>query len=136
MAGIAGENMVFPILDLIEQKLQDFGVGDKDIFLGYPSIQLIRGHPMDEDRLTSAIMRYDSGYIMEVQLTHGSDDETTYPTDMEIPYFDYEYYKYFRLTEVMLLLSKESGSTVATYHIVLNYNSKGLLDSTQATNIE
>lgn len=137
MAGIAGDNMVFPILDLIEQRLKEHKCDENGnpIMWGYPSVQLFREHEMDEDRVTRAIMTYDSGYAMEVQMTFGSDDESTYPTTIDEAYFDYEYYKYFRLTHVQIILTKISGATVANYSVVLHYNEKGLLTSTTATRI-
>lgn len=137
MAGIAGDNMVFPIIDLIEQKLKEHKCDENGspITWGYPSVQLFREHEMDEGRVTRAIMKYDNGYSLEVQMTFGSDDESTYPTAINEAYFDEEYYRYFRLTHAQLIITKVSGATVANYSVVLHYDEKGLLTSTTASRI-
>lgn len=135
MAGIAGENLVFPVLDLMEQFMKkQSNLGDL-LGGGYPSINLFREHELDEYRVTRALLIYDTGYELEVQMTFGSEDESTYPTAIEEAYFDYEYYRYFRLTEVTLVFTQNQSTTVATYHIVLNYEERGLLISTNAVRI-
>lgn len=137
MAGIAGDNLVFPVLDLIEQKMKEHKCDENGnpMLWGYPSVQLFREHELDDMRVTRAVMNYDTGYTLEVQMTFGSEDTSTYPTAIDVAYFDYEYYRYFRLTHVQLIMTKTNGATVANYSVVLHYDERGLLTSTTATRI-
>lgn len=133
MAGLVNDNIVFPVLDLIRAEMRKMDTNYVDPFLGYPSVELYREHQLDPERVTGAQMVYESGYIVDVFMKFGSDDETTYPDNVSS--YDYDYYKYFRLTETTLVTLNPDGDTVASYNIVLNYNNIGLLTGTDVSRI-
>ena len=128
--GIVNDNIVFPVLDLIRKELKVF-----DVDHGIPSVILYRDHPLDDEIVTAAELTYESGLVEEIILIRGSDDESTYPEGIKPNHPDYEYCKYWRLTSVTISYYNKGENTQRRYEIDLNYDRRGLLESTTVTKI-
>lgn len=128
--GIVNDNIVFPILDLIRREMKDLEVDD-----GIPSVKLYREHPLDNEVVTAAELTYESGLVVEIILIRGSDDESTYPEGIKPNSLEYEYCKYWRLTTVILSFYGKGKNSQRRYEIHLNYDKRGLLESTTVVKI-
>lgn len=124
--GIVNDNIVFPVLDLIRRELRDKGCE----MTGIPSVRLYREHPLDDEIVTSATLTYESGFIEEIGLTRGSDDESTYPEGLKPRHPDYKFCQLWRLTQVGITYVNKGGDPIARYLIGLFYDKRGLLEST------
>jgi hypothetical protein len=123
MAGIVNDYLIFPILDLIREEIRlaqrgesrnNSGGGGQifiDPFGGVPSVTLHRQNPDDKAKviLSGATLNYQSGYVVEIQLHQSTG---------------------FKLLSIDQTVIDNSGVLVASYHIGLNYDERGLLVST------
>ncbi|WP_312113536.1 hypothetical protein [Brevibacillus reuszeri] len=136
MAGIANDYLIYPILDLIRDEVQrtSFTVGNP--FAEEPSIRLIRDHPLDSEKVTGIKLFYESGYMLDISLTFGSTDISTFPLDVDTEHPDWEYYTLWRLTSITAVGYSSDGKTVGSYLIRLLYDTKGLLTGTDVHLIE
>jgi hypothetical protein len=72
---------------------------------------------------------------MEIYLTRGSSDTSTYPLDengvtIGETHVEYDYVANWRLTSVGMVVLKPDESVLVTYNISLSYDSRGSLSST------
>ena len=124
--GIVNDNLVFPVIDLIRREMRDRGCG----LDGMPSVKLYREHPIDDEIVTAATLKYESGTIEEIILHRGSDDVSTYPEGLKPRHPDYEFCQLWRLTKVSIIYVSPGGDPIAQYLIGLFYEKRGLLDYT------
>lgn len=129
VGGIVNDNIVFPVLDLIRKEMKSQGYR----FDGIPSVILHRDHPLDRYIVTAANLMYESGLEEEIILSRGSDDETTYPEGVEVGHPEYEFCRYWRLTEVTITYFRQGEELIESYTIRLFYNKDGLLESTDVS---
>jgi hypothetical protein len=90
---------------------------------------------LDSDRVTGASVSYDSGYSIDIHMTFGSDDPTTYPLDATPDDADWEYYTTWRLSGVTMVTLNPAFEPLVTYIISLNYDGRGLLTGTTVERI-
>ncbi|NGQ95320.1 hypothetical protein G3578_09150 [Brevibacillus sp. SYP-B805] len=126
------DNLIFPILDLIRQEIRKASIaGDAvreggdgggtsslfDPFSGIPSVILERNQPNDTYRvmLSKATMVYESNWVVEWEPMFGYHPQTG---------------SAWALTEVKLTAKNPQNEAVAIYSISLNYDKRGLLEST------
>ena len=128
--GIVNDNIVFPVLDLIRKEMKEQGVD-----FGIPSVILYRDHPLDDEVVTAAELTYETGLVEEIILTRGSDDVATYPKGLKPNHPDYKYCKYWRLVAVSIAYFNKGENAQRRYEIELNYDKRGLLESTTVTRI-
>ena len=128
--GIVNDNIVFPVLDLIRKEMKEQGVD-----FGIPSVILYRDHPLDDEVVTAAELTYETGLVEEIILTRGSDDVATYPEGLKPNHPDYKYCKYWRLVAVSIAYFNKGENAQRRYEIELNYDKRGLLESTTVTRI-
>lgn len=124
--GVVNDNIVFPVLDLIKRELNSQGYN----FDGIPSVNLYRDHPLDNTRVTSIDLIYESGVRETIILGLGSEDIYSYPKDVTPNSHDYEFFRYYRLNEVTVTYYNKGGGVIANYKIGLNYDYNGLLVGT------
>ncbi|MCF7753448.1 hypothetical protein KQ941_03255 [Paenibacillus xylanexedens] len=138
MAGIVNENIVFPVLDLIHRELRKYSsISNSNVspLEGEPSVTLYREHMQDPDRVTGADLLYESAWKVSIWMKFGSEDEEDFPSGVGYSHPDYDYYKYFRLTQVTARTYDPSGESVFTYNIGLNYDDEGRLTGTSVSRI-
>jgi len=138
MAGI-NDNIVFPVIDLIRREIRAQKRGVKlasDPFEGYPHVQLNRDNPTDRYQLTGVDLAYHSGYVVNIDLVFGSEDESTYPDPEYFTYFDYDYYRTKRLTEVIYRTFNDNGVFVGHWVAFLDYGKDGLLNGIETLKVE
>lgn len=138
MAGIANDYLIYPILDLIRaevRKSNTVGSTEIDPFAGEPSVLLFRDNAADPERVTGANIDYESGYAVQVFMTFGSEDATTYPINIGPDDPDWEYFTTWRLTNVTSVALNPSFEPLVTYSISLNYDGRGLLMGTTVDRI-
>ncbi|TQK62101.1 hypothetical protein FB479_106184 [Brevibacillus sp. AG162] len=136
MAGIANDYLIYPILDLIRDEVHRTTTVTADPFEEEPSVRLIREHPLDPEKVTGAKLFYESGYMLDISLTFGSTDTTTFPLEVDQLHPDWEYYSLWRLTSVTAVGYAPDGKTVGSYLIRLLYDTRGLLTGTDVLRIE
>ncbi|WP_427052005.1 hypothetical protein [Paenibacillus sp. TC-CSREp1] len=138
MAGIVNENIVFPVLDLIHRELRKFSSTNSSSVSpleGEPSVTLYREHIQDPDRVTGADLIYESQWKVSIWLQFGSEDEDDFPSTVGYDHPDYEFYRYYRLTQVTARTFDAEGEAVFTYSIVLIYDDEGRLTGTNVNRI-
>lgn len=138
MAGIVNENIVFPVLDLIHRELRKFSSTNNSSLSpleGEPSVTLYREHTQDPDRVTGADLFYESEWKVSIWMKFGSEDEESFPSSVGYDHPDYEYYKYYRLTQVTARTFDAGGDEMSSYNIVLNYDEEGRLTGTSVHRI-
>lgn len=136
---IPNENLVYPIIDLVRNELsKEYSKITENIdpFKGTPSITLYRDHPLDSEKVTGVEMKYGSGYTLDVYLKYGSENEEDFPNAVDSTHPDYDYYRYWRLTQVVTSVVSPDEDVVVSYNIRLNYDTDGLLISTIVKKIE
>ncbi|MGZ0051971.1 hypothetical protein [Brevibacillus gelatini] len=136
MAGIANDYLIYPILDLIRDEVQRTTMSPADPFAEEPSIRLIRDHPLDPEKVTGTKMFYESGYMLDISLTYGSTDTSTFPLEVDQQHPDWEYYSLWRLTSITVAGYASDGKVVGSYMIRLLYDTRGLLTGTDVLRIE
>jgi hypothetical protein len=141
MAGISNDYLIYPILQLIREEIKKNNTTNLssattgDPFDGEPSVALYRRHPLDDQRVTGAVMMYDSGYRVEIIMNLGSDDPSTFPVDVLPDSPDWEYYSIWRLNGVNMSTFTPDDDPLVTYLISLNYDDRGLLIGTTVDRI-
>jgi len=127
------DNIIFPILDLIRQEIRKASIrGDAvsepggggvdappffDPFSGIPSVVLERQQSNDtyQVMLSKVSMIYETNWVVELELVFGNNPQTG---------------SAWTLTEVLLTAKNPANEAVANYSISLNYDKRGLLEST------
>jgi len=130
--GNVNDNIVFPVLDLIRQQVKERANVD---LKGMPSIKLYRDHPLDDEVVTAVELTYENGLVEEIILVRGSDDDSTFPEGVNLNHPDYNYYKYWRLTSVLISYFNKGENAQRKYEISLIYDKRGLLQGTTLTKI-
>lgn len=134
MSGIVNDNVVFPVIDLIRRELKKRE--NIDPFNGVPSVNLFRDHPLDDEKVTSAEMSYESGYTVNVYMEFGIKDSSELPDGVSVQDPGYDYYANWRLRSVNITALNPEGYSVSSYDIFLIYDKKGLLTNTRVRRIE
>ncbi|WP_426455279.1 hypothetical protein ACP26L_36340 (plasmid) [Paenibacillus sp. S-38] len=140
MAGLANDYLIYPIMDLIKSEIKKnsstSGSVAADPFAGTPSVRLFRDHYLDPERVTGALMLYESGYTAELYMNLGSSDMLGVPIEVDPEHPDWEYYTIWRLAAVSVTTKRPDGEALGTVMIRLNYdNESGALIGTTVTRI-
>lgn len=146
MFGFQNESFVYAIIDLIRAELSKSKLIENaskntpyeessDPFAGIPNVTLGRDLPDDSDQLTSVILTYSSGYIMDIQLILGSQDTSTFPTKINLNSPEADFYFDKRLNNLIITTINDQEEPIVKYIIGLNYNSEGQLSGTTVNSI-
>lgn len=142
MAGIVNDNLIYPILDLIQREIrvalanQQLNNGGSysdpdytpveistDPFAGIPSVVLERNHPNDSSKtiLTKVTMTYSSFYRIEIGLEYGVNSLNTSFA--------------WALTKVIVSALDPFNTLVVKYEISLSYSQDNILQSTSVQRV-
>lgn len=129
MPGIAQDYLIYPILDIVRQELRRHGSRTTNVINlsldETPSVEIVRGHPLDAKAIVGAFLYYSSGTTVQIDLNRGAEEEI----DPSHP--DYDYLTNWRLSSVTVTTYDSSDNVALTLVIRLNYDSEGLFHSTE-----
>lgn len=133
MPGIAQDYLIYPILDIVRQELRRYGIsraaggGSLNVVNlsldETPSVEIVRGHPLDDKAVIGAVMYYSSGVSVQIDLQRGEEVEADHP--------DYDYITNWRLSSLTITTYDSGDNVILTLVIRLNYDSEGLFHSTE-----
>lgn len=123
MVGLFNSSFVYPVLELIKKEVRNqTAIKDLNFLDEIPSVILHRDNLYDLDEVTGASFKYQNGFALELFMTKGSDDETSYPIGVSQSHPDYKYYRYERLTLISSSLVTPDDITLVTVNIELQYD--------------